>query len=78
MNRDSSWEWIASIISILCSLFRAFNLGYQGWVYLISILTYGIFICYATKKSQVILNVFYIGTALIGVYSWGLKEDGGL
>lgn len=75
MNQnDSSLEWLASVISIACSLFRAFNLGYQGWVYLISIVTYLVFISYSTKRSQVFLNVFYIGTALIGAYRWGLLK----
>jgi hypothetical protein len=40
---------------------------------LISICANLIFATYATKKSQMLLNVFYIATALIGVYNWGLQ-----
>jgi hypothetical protein len=71
-RNDNFLEWLATWISIACSLFRALNFGYQGWVYLISISTYLVFIANATKKSQVILNVFYIATALMGAYRWGL------
>lgn len=73
MQKQDFLEWTATLISIACSLFRAFNLGYQGWVYLISIGANLIFATYATKTSQMMLNFFYIATALIGVYNWGLQ-----
>jgi hypothetical protein len=73
LQQQDLLEWTATLISITCSLFRAFNLGYQGWIYLISICANLIFATYATKKSQMLLNVFYIATALIGVYNWGLQ-----
>lgn len=69
---DNLLEWIAMVISIGCSIFRACNLGYQGWTYLISIGTYLIFIIHATKNSQLTLNIFYIATSLMGAYRWGL------
>jgi hypothetical protein len=69
---ENNIEWIATWVSIACSVFRALNLGYQGWVYLVSVATYITFICFATKRSQVVLNVFYIVTAVIGAYRWGL------
>lgn len=69
---ENQIEWFATVVSILCSVFRALNLGYQGWVYLISIGTYITFIVFATKRSQVVLNAFYIVTALVGAYRWGL------
>lgn len=71
---DNFLEWIATLVSIACSVFRALNLGYQGLVYLISIGAYLVFIAFATKQSQVVLNIFYIGTSLMGAYRWGLKE----
>ena len=67
-------EWIASFIAISTSTFRAFNLGYQAESYIISIFTYIIFMIHAEKKTQKILNVFYIFTALIGAYSHGFTH----
>lgn len=69
---ENNLEWLATLVSIFCSVFRALNLGYQGWLYLISIGTYVTFIVYANKRSQVVLNVFYIITSLVGAYRWGL------
>jgi len=70
MSRDTNLEWLASVIAIICSTFRALNLGYQSASYLISILAYLVFIVYAKKRSQVVVNVFYIATALFGVWRW--------
>ncbi len=67
---DFPIEWLASIIAVLTSTFRAFNLGYQGESYIISIFSYIVFIIYSQKQSQVILNAFYIITALIGTWRW--------
>ena len=67
---DSKLEWIASIIAILCSTFRALNLGYQSASYVLSIVSYIVFIIYAKKRSQVVLNAFYIVTALFGAWRW--------
>lgn len=69
-QQDLPVEWMASILSIACSSFRALNVGYQGVTYLISILAYIIFIAHATKRSQVVLNVFYIFTAFVGAWRW--------
>lgn len=67
---DSSIEWIASFIAIITSTFRAFNLGYQGPSYIVSVFCQIVFIMYSTKQSQIVLNFFYIITALIGAYRW--------
>jgi len=72
---DSSIEWIASFIAISTSTFRAFNLGYQAESYIISIFTYIVFMIYVEKKTQKILNVFYILTAIIGAYRYGFVVD---
>lgn len=70
MKKDSPMEWLASAVAVLCSTFRALNLGYQHITYALSIGSYLVFIVYATKRSQVALNVFYIVTALIGIWRW--------
>lgn len=69
-SRDTPLEWIASFVAIACSTFRALNLGYQSVTYALSIAAYLVFIAFAKKQSQVFLNLFYIVTALIGVWSW--------
>lgn len=71
---DSYIEWTASILSILCSVWRSLNVGFTGWVYLVSIISYAVFIAYSTKTSQKILNSFYILTSVIGVYRYGLNS----
>ena len=68
---DFPIEWLASFIAITTSSFRAFNLGYQAESYFLSIFTYIIFIVYAEKKTQKVLNIFYILTAFIGAYRYG-------
>ena len=70
MASDAPLEWAASLVAITCSSFRALNLGHQWLSYAVSILSYLVFIAYATKPSQVALNVFYIITSLIGVWRW--------
>lgn len=67
---DCFIEWLASFIAITTSTFRAFNLGYQKESYVISIFSYTIFMYYSEKRSQVILNLFYILTAMIGTYRY--------
>ena len=69
---DFPIEWLASFIAITTSTFRAFNLGYQRESYIISIFSYIIFIFYAQKQSQIILNSFYIITGIIG--AWRFKS----
>jgi len=68
-------EWLASIIAITTSTFRAFNLGYQKESYIISIISYIIFMIYAQKNSQIVLNLFYILTAIIGSYRYKQKTN---
>jgi len=68
-------EWAASIIAVITSSFRAFNLGYQSESYLVSIFTYIVFMNYAEKKTQKILNLFYIFTSLAGVYRYGIPYE---
>lgn len=63
-------EWLASFIAITTSTFRALNLGYQKESYIFSIFSYVIFMYYSQKRSQVILNLFYILTAIIGTYRY--------
>lgn len=70
MTHDSPFEWLASLLAIACSTFRALNLGNQSASYALSIVAYGVFIVYAKKRSQVFLNLFYIGTALLGMWRW--------
>ena len=72
---DFAIEWVVSFIAITTSTFRSFNLGYQGESYILSILTYIVFMIYAEKKSQKILNLFYIFTAIIGAYRHGFSYD---
>ena len=72
---DFPIEWVASFIAITTSSFRAFNLGYQAESYILSIFTYIIFMKYAEKKTQKILNLFYILTAVIGVYRHGFPYE---
>lgn len=71
---ETSIEWLASIIAVISSTFRAFNLGYQKESYIISIFAYIIFIYYAEKQSQMMMNIFYILTSIVGVWRWS-KEN---
>ena len=71
---DFPIEWIAFLIAITTSTFRALNLGYQAESYLISIVAYTIFIFYSEKKTQKVLNIFYIITALFGAYRYGFHS----
>lgn len=65
---ENNLEWLATLVSIFCSVFRALNLGYQGWLYLISIGTYVTFIVGALKHLRILhdnhlkLFFFQVGT----------------
>ena len=66
-------DWLATVLAICTSTWRAFNLGYTTEVYLVSAVAYVPFAYRAFQRedfSQLILNLFYIGTALIGAYRW--------
>ena len=67
---DSPIEWLASVIAIVCTTVRAFNMGYTSATYLLSCVAYIVFMISAGKKSQVWLNGFYIFMALVGAYQW--------
>ena len=72
---DFPIEWLASFIAVTTSTFRSFNLGYQSESYILSIFTYIVFMICAEKKTQKVLNTFYILTALIGVYRYGFPYE---
>ena len=72
---ESLIEWIASFIAVGSSTFRSFNFGYQRESYIISIFSYIVFIFYAEKQSQIIMNIFYILTALVGAWRWSSKAN---
>ncbi len=66
-------DWIATAVAIFTSTWRAFNLGYASEVYFVSAIAYLPFAYRAHERQdipQLILNVFYIATALIGAYRW--------
>jgi hypothetical protein len=66
-------DWIATVLAICTSTWRAFNFGYASEVYVVSAVAYLPFAYRAFEREdvpQLILNVFYIATALIGAYRW--------
>jgi len=65
----NSLEWVAVVISIACSTFRAFNLGHQAATYVLSAMCYVIFIYYL-QGAQRVLNLFYLATAVVGAWRW--------
>ena len=65
--------WLSSFFAIVASTFRSFNLGYQRESYLLTALTQIPIIYREVKlksKEMILLNLFYLFGALIGVYRW--------
>ncbi len=69
MYRESI-QWLAVFVSIICSTFRALNLGHQATTYLVGSMVHVIFIIYTNDPRQQILNIFYLITSFIGVWRW--------
>jgi hypothetical protein len=69
MYRESI-QWLAVFISIICSTFRALNLGHQATTYLVGSMVQIIFIIYINDPRQRILNLFYLITSLLGAWRW--------
>ena len=65
--------WLGTFISIITSIVRALNIGYQKEMYILSSLSCLplIYNSYQMNSNQlIILNVFYLIIALMGVYKW--------
>lgn len=63
-------QWAAVLLSILCTTLRAFNVGYNAQLYLISCIPYMVFALTSQEQTQRLLNWFYLAIALIGVLRW--------
>jgi hypothetical protein len=71
-ERETPVEWAAFILSVFCAMARSLNMGYMGYTYGLSIACYAVFAAHSRKRSQIMLNVFYAITALVGIWRWGL------
>ena len=70
MRSQKYVNWLAVFLSILCSTFRALNLGYQAKTYWISAGMQIVFLFQFKELSQRILNSFYLITNIIGALRW--------
>lgn len=68
-------EWIPTCLCICASTWRSLNLGYQKEAYLASA-TGQVFFIFDTwhDRKKVVLNIFYLMTALIGAKNWWKEE----
>lgn len=66
-------EWLATALAVIASTFRAFNWGYQRESYIVTVVVQILFTYWAWTKENmqlVVLNLFYMITALVGAYSF--------
>lgn len=61
---------VASFVSIIATSLRAFNVGYNTHLYLISAACYTVMMYSETEQRNRILNGFYLLLALVAVYRW--------
>lgn len=66
-------QWATTLISILCTAFRALNIGYQSHTYVVSALCYVIFIWTEPELHIKTLNAFYLLFALVGAFRFSQK-----
>lgn len=78
MNITDLFSWIAVSISILTSIVRALNIGFQKYTYILSSLASIMLIynAYQLNSNQLIfLNTFHGLISLMGVYRWHHKKE---
>lgn len=63
-------EWVAALICIGTSFWRALALGYVAESYALSCLGYVLLLATERRPHQIFLNLFYIFTAIMGVRRW--------
>lgn len=63
--------WLATIVSVITTTLRAFNVGYNAQLYACSAVAYCIMIYHDwSDKRRVFLNGFYLVTAIVAVFRW--------
>lgn len=65
--------WISVIISIITSIIRALNIGFQKETYILSSLAHVPILYdlwYTGSNQAIVLNLFYLLIGLMGVYRW--------
>lgn len=71
--KTTMFQWVAALILIGTSFWRALARGYVAESYALSCVGYVILLLNDTKPHQIALNAFYIFTAIIGMRRWRVQ-----
>ncbi len=64
------WLWVATWLSITTTVLRSLNMGYIPQLYLGSAASYAIMCYFERDRRLLLLNGFYLVTALVAVVRW--------